>query len=66
MEDEVASPCVRVCLIHKPTGYCLGCLRTLDEIAAWGMLTPAEKRALLARLPPRQKAIGTFINPTKK
>jgi hypothetical protein len=57
---------VRVCVIHQPTGYCLGCLRNLDEIAAWGMLSSDEKRALLARLPPRQAIIARHINQAKK
>ena len=33
--------------------YCLGCRRTLDEIASWGQMTDAEQRAVLAQLPQR-------------
>jgi predicted Fe-S protein YdhL (DUF1289 family) len=32
---EVPSPCVSVCAVDPAGGYCLGCYRTLDEIAAW-------------------------------
>jgi predicted Fe-S protein YdhL (DUF1289 family) len=57
-QGEVPSPCVRICFIHPPTGYCVGCLRTLDEIAAWGSLDNREKREVLARLPDRRRRLG--------
>jgi predicted Fe-S protein YdhL (DUF1289 family) len=40
--------------MDEPTGWCEGCLRTLDEIAAWGSLTDAQRAELLARLPDRR------------
>jgi predicted Fe-S protein YdhL (DUF1289 family) len=36
------------------TGWCLGCARTIPEIAAWSKLDDAGKRAVWAQLPPRQ------------
>lgn len=36
------SPCVGTCLIDEETELCLGCNRTIDEIALWGDLTPSE------------------------
>ena len=47
---EPPSPCNRVCRIDERTGWCIGCRRTLTEIADWPMLSAAEKHALLARL----------------
>jgi predicted Fe-S protein YdhL (DUF1289 family) len=35
------------------TGLCEGCLRTLDEIAAWSAMSAEQKRAVLAQLPKR-------------
>ena len=32
----VPSPCISVCQIDPRTRLCNGCLRTIDEIAAWG------------------------------
>ncbi len=52
--DEVKSPCVNVCRMNARTGYCEGCLRTIDEIAGWSQFTAEEKRAVLARLPARR------------
>jgi len=34
--------------------FCLGCFRTLDEIAAWGTLDAEGKRRVLALLPARE------------
>ena len=51
--EEVASPCINVCKMNPDSGLCEGCLRTLDEIAAWSSMSAAEKRAVLAQLPAR-------------
>lgn len=53
-EHEVESPCNRVCTIDLSTGYCIGCLRTLDEISRWHAMTNAERAALVASLPDRR------------
>lgn len=53
---EIESPCVKVCLVHPETGYCLGCGRTRDEIARWSTMSPAERRAVMAELKSREVA----------
>jgi len=53
-EAEVASPCIDVCRMDAASGYCEGCRRTLEEIAAWSAYSSAEKRAVLAQLPARK------------
>ncbi len=45
---SVESPCTGVCRIDPADGFCLGCRRTLDEIADWPMLAKAGKRAVPA------------------
>ena len=35
MIQAVASPCINVCRMDDDTGLCLGCFRTIDEIAVW-------------------------------
>jgi uncharacterized protein len=34
--------------------YCLGCKRTLDEIARWGEMGEPERAAVFAQLPARR------------
>lgn len=51
--DEVESPCVKVCVMHPAAGVCIGCLRTMDEIAGWGGMGAEARRAVIAALPGR-------------
>jgi predicted Fe-S protein YdhL (DUF1289 family) len=50
----VASPCINICRMHEATGWCVGCLRTLDEIAGWSRLDEDARRAVLHSLRPRR------------
>ncbi|WHZ13117.1 MAG: hypothetical protein OJF60_003558 [Burkholderiaceae bacterium] len=50
------SPCNSVCRIDAASGWCEGCLRTLDEIAGWSALDEAAKRAVWGRLAERAEA----------
>ena len=50
LDDEVPSPCISVCRMDVKVEYCVGCFRTLDEIAAWGRMPDEEKRAVWALL----------------
>ena len=52
----ILSPCIQVCRIAEDTDLCLGCGRTLTEIAAWSSLTDRERRAVLTLLPGRLTA----------
>lgn len=53
----VPSPCIDVCAIDPRTGWCAGCLRTLDEIAAWGSLDNAGKRTVWKKLHQRRATL---------
>jgi len=45
-----ASPCIGVCQLDGRTQACIGCGRTIAEIAAWADLDESERRAIIARL----------------
>lgn len=49
----VPSPCISVCRMDPASGLCEGCLRTLDEIAAWSGMDDAGKRAVWQRIEQR-------------
>jgi predicted Fe-S protein YdhL (DUF1289 family) len=53
----IRSPCIRLCTLDPEARTCLGCGRTLDEIAAWTRYSDAEREAIMARLPERLKAM---------
>ena len=49
-----ASPCTKVCVMDADNRYCLGCRRTLEEIANWGSMREEERAAVLAKLGQRR------------
>ena len=57
----IPSPCISVCRLEARTGWCEGCLRTLDEIAAWSPLDDAAKRAVWKLLPQRREALAAVV-----
>jgi hypothetical protein len=52
------SPCVSVCQMDPLTGYCVGCLRTINEIRDWIISTPDERQKILDVLPGRKERSG--------
>ena len=58
----VKSPCVEICQINAARGLCIGCHRTLDEIARWSEMSDTERRSVLTRLPARKRA-GEAVQP---
>lgn len=51
--NEVDSPCIKICTVHPEARLCVGCLRSIDEIAGWSRMSADERRAVLAELPGR-------------
>jgi len=43
---QVPSPCISVCRMNPDDGLCLGCLRDIDEIIAWGRMDEDNKRGV--------------------
>ena len=56
---QIPSPCVGVCQINASTKYCLGCWRTLKEVAHWSRYSNDEKEILITELAERQKSLGS-------
>jgi uncharacterized protein len=48
----VASPCVDICRLDAQ-GLCVGCRRTLGEIAEWSRASDARRLEILRALPTR-------------
>jgi predicted Fe-S protein YdhL (DUF1289 family) len=53
----VPSPCVSRCRIDVDTGWCEGCLRTIDEIMAWPRMPDDGKRAVWQQLVQRLETL---------
>jgi uncharacterized protein len=50
----VKSPCIKVCQMDPVKAVCIGCCRTLDEIARWGGMTEEEQLQVMGELPMRR------------
>lgn len=53
----IATPCIRVCTVDGKSGLCLGCFRTLAEIARWSKFSADEREAIMTDLPGRRARI---------
>ena len=49
----IETPCVKICTLDAGSGLCLGCGRTIDEVARWGGMSDEERRRIMAELPAR-------------
>ena len=47
------TPCINICEFDEAAGVCLGCGRTLAEIAGWATMTSAERRRIMGELTSR-------------
>ena len=56
-QPPIQSPCTKVCVVHPTQSLCIGCGRSLDEIAHWVDFSAAERARIMAALPVRLKAL---------
>ena len=52
------SPCVKVCIMDPQRDVCMGCARTLDEIARWGLMSEEQRSTVMAELPARRERLA--------
>ena len=51
------SPCIKVCQMDPVRGVCIGCCRSLDEIARWSGMSEEERTSVMEQLPARRKTL---------
>ena len=54
MKEPPPSPCISICALNEDS-FCIGCLRSLEEIAAWSTMDAEAQWAVLEELPERRK-----------
>ncbi len=54
----IATPCVKVCVVDGESGLCLGCFRTLTEVASWSRLTDTERDGIMGDLASRPSRVS--------
>jgi predicted Fe-S protein YdhL (DUF1289 family) len=58
----IETPCIKVCIVEPQSGLCLGCGRTLDEIARWTAISDGERTRIMAELPHRLEAMRNAVS----
>ena len=58
VENSIKTPCTRVCVVHPGARLCIGCGRSLDEIARWIELTDDARTGIMAQLAVRLAALN--------
>jgi predicted Fe-S protein YdhL (DUF1289 family) len=53
---EISSPCIGVCTL-APSGMCIGCLRTSEEIGMWLHYSADDRKLILLELPRRLESL---------
>ncbi len=56
--SKQATPCIAVCFIDPKAKLCLGCGRTLPEIARWHKMDNSERLAVMTTLHQRMQDAG--------
>jgi hypothetical protein len=54
----IESPCIKVCVVDPTRKLCIGCGRSLDEIARWMDYSTAERARIMAQLPARLAGVS--------
>lgn len=49
----ILTPCIKVCAVSGQTGLCIGCGRTLAEIAEWAGMDEQRRHKIMAELAAR-------------
>ncbi|MDM0123402.1 DUF1289 domain-containing protein [Variovorax arabinosiphilus] len=62
--DDVPSPCVSVCRMDAERVFCIGCLRTIPEIAGWSRADAASKRSVWRAIEVRASAQAGLLRST--
>ncbi len=53
----VSTPCVKICVVDPVSALCVGCGRTVEEIAGWSALSEPQRLAVMAGLEARLVAM---------
>lgn len=50
----IRTPCIKVCIVDGASQLCVGCLRSLAEIAGWSGFSPEERDRIMDELEGRR------------
>jgi hypothetical protein len=60
----IQSPCVDICRIDGQSGFCVGCLRTREEIREWKGMTDHQRHEVINERARREAKLPSTATPT--
>jgi uncharacterized protein len=54
---NILSPCIDVCDVDSTGQFCIGCGRSMDEIARWMSISNEQRQAIIKELPERLRQL---------
>jgi hypothetical protein len=64
--NNILSPCIDICDLDETRQWCIGCGRTIGEIARWASTTEHERREIMAKLPERLSHLNKNASMSKR
>lgn len=61
----IESPCVKICTLDACAGRCLGCGRTIKEIAHWTAMSGEQRKLVMAELSQRLATAARPVSNTR-
>ncbi len=58
-DSHVPSPCIGLCRMDEADRWCMGCLRSREEIGHWSQMSDRDKRALWADITQHRTVLAT-------
>jgi predicted Fe-S protein YdhL (DUF1289 family) len=57
-EMGIETPWIGICSLDAASGLCIGCGRTVEEIASWARLAPEQRRKIMVELAGRRRRVA--------
>jgi predicted Fe-S protein YdhL (DUF1289 family) len=54
LANIIDSPCIKICKLDSTARFCVGCLRTREEIGLWSRYSPAERLRVMTDIKTRK------------
>ncbi|MEZ5815709.1 MAG: DUF1289 domain-containing protein [Hyphomicrobiaceae bacterium] len=54
----IETPCVGICNLDARSGLCIGCGRSLEQIAGWARLAPERRREIMDEIESRRRRVA--------
>lgn len=65
LATALETPCIGICQIDEASRFCVGCGRSVNEIASWAGWSAEERRDVMRLLPERLERLPPQYRPVR-